>query len=1396
MGVRRSGWTLAELCLAWMLMLGAGSCVGVSAHAQTAPATTAISDTVYHADGTAAAGTVLISWPSFSTLAGDSVPAGSTSVTIGAGGALSVHLVANAGSTPMGSYYTVIYHLDDGSQSREYWVVPVTSSTVAVNTIRSTVLPASVAMQTVSKAYVDTAIAAAVAGTPLDSTPYVLKAGDTMTGPLNLPGDPTSPLQASDKNYVDEQVAGLTGGTGQKVSLMPAGAQTVTQPAGTELAVNSLNGVQDANQYVTGSGNNGIANATASANCAGGCHVEVEQGYPAGEAAAPTTWNNQTHVVDQRGGSTVESFFNPEPMPNNLGSLGRSIDLNATQTAQSILAATGNSQIFSTGEIITSNALAGGSNVYPPDIQGTVPYFKTTYSGLHVTGNNNTLGQHVLFQESQNCYGVGDCLAGSITVTASGGARDNADEGAHPFDRDFSEDTRVFTGTCSQGCTTGSTSVQITPTASGGTQGEGRYLIDTNPAKAITVGSIVGAGASGGRQPSALFAGTSFPVSVFLETTQAIPTQSNSINPGTVTVPIATSAVPAGFATNTAALPATSGVACISDVQQTDGRALNFETAAYTAIDASHLRITLVRPHASGATIAAGGLCGYGLEQKVDTVNGIRQVFPVIGSTSSTSLLYAGAHTAIVGVQGLTSAYINASLVVASISRTGNLATVTTVANLPADLNDLTLTIANVADASYNGNFVVTTTGPNSFTYANSGANSTSTGGTVTYLTGSYGLYPMAEVETVFNPSTKAVDGQMTLAANTVNWAAGDSVEQPHYYQEQVSADTDYITQFTPRSTVYQTAGISYSGNNSAGLFGWTITNNDPAGSYFGNGGTHTAPYTGMNIVGIWNHSMDMQAGESAVFDVHCNSHGCGRWNSGYDLFDLDSSSGTDRVNYSPSTSTLTYYLGGTAYTFSPQNLTAGTIDAGTLNATTVNGHFVGTAAASSLPVFIGSGGTHQQGAVPDPGATAGTTRFLREDGTWNAPAGSGSILSTVGYLDGSPVAVSGFQIFSVVNMGASSVAGTITQVKANIAGFNAGTGQLSLAVFQATGTNQYQIVQRVPLTVSATGTQTWNAGTDFVAPPIAVGQFMGYVTSANVSLEFGGNAPTTAITWYDAADPGTAAVTYNSGGTQSVVATVTSADAPVDTAVLAAGSIPVALAAVSPYRGLRLGVWGHSLTVPGYEYSSVTGTTFTYWQQYLSSLLGMTWTFNDGLAGRGYYNLFTNYPGISLSNMTAASTGSSSNGGVNGGPTTTGTTLAQDLANVDVLLLWNGDNDYGTKALGTPGDAASANTNYGDLDNALSIIFTAKPTIRVMLIDHGFAGRTFGIGGYFAIRTWLQTGGAYYGVGVMDMLLLSGLNPLTWSTWQNNDSGAYLHPTNAGWAHFVPIMARNLNSY
>jgi len=200
----KQGWLLVSVILALL-----GGC-SVSATAQVP--TTTVSDTVYRADGTPAGGTVLISWAAFTTAGASSIPAGSTSVTIGSGGLLTVSLVANAGSTPVANFYTAVYHLNDGTTSREYWVVPASvpgGGPAKLAAIRNQVLPTSVAMQTVSRQYVDASIAAAASGFPLDSSPYVLKSGDTMTGPLVLPADPVSANQAADKNYVDENISAL-----------------------------------------------------------------------------------------------------------------------------------------------------------------------------------------------------------------------------------------------------------------------------------------------------------------------------------------------------------------------------------------------------------------------------------------------------------------------------------------------------------------------------------------------------------------------------------------------------------------------------------------------------------------------------------------------------------------------------------------------------------------------------------------------------------------------------------------------------------------------------------------------------------------------------------------------------------------------------------------------------------------------------------------------------------------------------------------------------------------------------------------------------------------------------------------------------------------------------------
>ena len=981
---KSKSWILIGVLLAALTVTGAAQV-----------ATTTVADTIYHANGTAATGTVLISWPAFTTSSGDSIPSGSTSAVIAANGALDVPLIANAGATPVGSYYTAAFHLDDGSVKREYWVVPVSKAAVKVSVIESTVLPTSVAIQTVSKSY------AAASSQPLDSSPYVLKAGDTMTGPLVLPGDPVSALQAADKNYVDENIASVSSGLGQLVSTLPSATQVVTQPVGTQLEVNNLNDVQYASQYVSGRGNNGIANILASSNCTNGCEIKAEQGYT-NEQYSTAALNSQTHLKDARGGRQVDSYNNPLDVVNHSFSIAQAIDDVSTQSEANIFQQTGNEEPSAIGVSITQEGLAGGSNLFPQSIDSNLPYFKMAYQALSVKGTYNTQGQHGLVPEEIDCYGVGDCLIGSQFIYASGGFRDEADEGAHPFDLEIHEDSKVFVGTCTTGCTTGSTSVMIAPSFAGGTQGDGRFLIDTNPAKTITsasTGGVLIGGNSSGPHAVAQFSGTNFQVSVFLSTGQAIQSQASNMAPGTVTFSIATSGVPSGYATSTAAIGASSGLACVVD-QTYNYAPNNYEMAPYTVVDATHLQMTLNKAHQILATLAFGGLCGYGLEQTVDTANGIRQLFPVVGATSATRLYYAGGLSPVVGVINHTSGFLNLSATLASVARSGNIVTVTTTGNLSTDINGLTVTIAGVADSSYNGNYVATTTSGSTFTYAQTGANSSSSGGTVSVLTGGFVFYPMAEVLSVFNQTTNQVDGQMTLAPNNAVWAANDPVEEPHYYQEYVGGDTEFIGQSVPRPSVGLRAGLQYQQNNGPGLTGWSIANAAPATNYFGYGGTHRAPDGAYEATGVWLRTMNLQAGEQSVFAINCNMHGCNNWNSGYNLFELQSDAGADVIGYSPKSSTLSMDMRGAPYSFTQQAFTAGTINVGTLNATTINGSISGanissgTIAASFLPLFRPSGTAHASGIVPDPGAIAGSTRFLREDGTWSVPGTRASTIT------------------------------------------------------------------------------------------------------------------------------------------------------------------------------------------------------------------------------------------------------------------------------------------------------------------------------------------------------------------------------------------------------------------
>jgi hypothetical protein len=115
----------------------------------------------------------------------------------------------------------------------------------------------------------------------------------------------------------------------------------------------------------------------------------------------------------------------------------------------------------------------------------------------------------------------------------------------------------------------------------------------------------------------------------------------------------------------------------------------------------------------------------------------------------------------------------------------------------------------------------------------------------------------------------------------------------------------------------------------------------------------------------------------------------------------MDSATGTDQLSYQPQSSTATWTLGGTSYSFGATAFTAPVINVGTIHATSIVASNLtaslsaaaitsGTIAAARLPIFGPSGTTHAPGAVPDPGPVAGNTHFLREDGTWAVPSGAG----------------------------------------------------------------------------------------------------------------------------------------------------------------------------------------------------------------------------------------------------------------------------------------------------------------------------------------------------------------------------------------------------------------------
>jgi hypothetical protein len=190
---------------------------------QSAPAPTLcqITDTVYRADGTPAQGTALISWPAFTTAAGQAVAPGSLTVTLDASGGFNASLAPNTGASPAGTYYRAIFKLDDGTTDSEYWVVPNSPSTT-IGAIRSKLVPAGQAAQLLTRDFAD-------------STYVSLASTQTITGAKTFSSSPAvptpqNPTDAANKAYVD-----ANSGSANLASPPPIGSTTPNTVSATVL---------------------------------------------------------------------------------------------------------------------------------------------------------------------------------------------------------------------------------------------------------------------------------------------------------------------------------------------------------------------------------------------------------------------------------------------------------------------------------------------------------------------------------------------------------------------------------------------------------------------------------------------------------------------------------------------------------------------------------------------------------------------------------------------------------------------------------------------------------------------------------------------------------------------------------------------------------------------------------------------------------------------------------------------------------------------------------------------------------------------------------------------------------------------------------------------------------
>jgi hypothetical protein len=925
--------------------------------------TTTVQGTVYRADGTPAAGTLLVSWSAFTTPQNQAVAAGTTSTTIGADGFVSLNLTPNTNALPSGSYYTATYHLNDGTVNQEYWVIPASAS-ASIAAVRAQLEPSTVAVQPVSQAYVQSAISSL-------SGSWLPLAGGTLTGPLSLNGDPTASTQPATKHYADQLAA----------AQLPLAGGTLTGPLTVpNIYAKQLEGHLYSDQWQSSSNSNdGIAMSLS--ECASlpyACQVIAPSTYAAVEAqpwgganqwfynrtayaGPPSTVPPGTCVIDERFGGP--QYICTPGIPPSWSGFGNQSHLQMGPSF-TMMQFTDPQPLNSWG----APALAVNKMIYAGtrNFSGAVPNGEGQMSnpGLQVVtttfapASTNSIANFLMANSNGDHIGFYDWDESRGGISA-GDNEGNEERFAHleaPFvyQGTLNSITSLATGTspCTAPCT-----VLNTTQTQGDQGGIGSELPIIDITRAYSTGYVASISNNVVTATSSANWDTQFGVSNAVSTlSAAISNPNGSQNntfPATNYVASVTSA--ANFVTGKPA--------CIFDASGT-----NWQCANVTAVNTGADTVTLAvvqQPQVSGSTIAQGGMTGMGFRMNIDCVgpgnmqgmfsadeppqNNICPTYPVMyNSTGDVAAIITGNRAGFsagstrgyssMGSGGGVTAAVNGGVVTSCTASGGTGYNGWPGLGYLIGTPQLTYTVNNGAAPPV---LYITTTGSGgSLTgcaVQNAGSGITSIAVSVT-PSNPYTVFPMARSVNVWNPATGKVDGSsiaVDAGGGLSQFQPGDTIEQEHHYAMVFQGVLEHQFHYQAGGSMngWQVAfGGAFAGNQYGS---WMMNTNQPTlyGGYAAGAtpwvqgqGMMGTPY-GYTLSGSWRndfyaklppYSTTSLTGALVVgcFDSVNNVNICAKWNAPYNMLLAENAksngAGEDVLQYNIPTTTWSLTAGST----------------------------------------------------------------------------------------------------------------------------------------------------------------------------------------------------------------------------------------------------------------------------------------------------------------------------------------------------------------------------------------------------------------------------------------------------------------------------------------------------